>query len=1135
MTRTDPPDLLASTAYRDIKASPSSTRSEPFRPSEKCEGPQFRCTLEDTKKRHCRSFDLESLGDPKHHAATMEYPYRRAERHGAHPDVAWNALGQQGQARFSSPDLFNHRYPAQYAAPVMAGAGAELKRRARSKSAPRVKTSLTPVSFEASPPVARRGREVSRSPRDPPRKPEASPRREASYTAAPPPTPNPAPNRPLVNEVHPIKLQPQRSDASRYSPLYVPPDCYDESRADGRQHPQQQQPHVRCRVDIKPDAAVLQQTARKPTPPGGPGVPWQRFPSSGSHSLTVPRPIPTSRTPTPTDSYTGEYRPAYPYPNSAPSGSFMQPMEIPLQRMPSPREYYGRERRAFSSPNVLTKFFYTDDHTGFSSPVALQPRTYFQEDLYSNPSPTLTPKMQYVQDPRTRVIHTAPTRQYYADIDPYTYPYPLQAGYPKPYTATEPGSYIIQTPPAPRAFYGEDPRAYPVQTVPPKIFYVDDFYGSEVSSYSNRQPPSSQTSQFTPTRVRQDPAVTPWYANPCMEPTRLGGEAPRTYSKSWDNILDTHVEREQPRETNPRERRRQSHDDLLYQGKRTLSPNDDRRQPVVVNLSSSPRRYAALSLSENSLMDRSPTDGTRRPGTGGSSGGGSGGLAKPWFVTPEITITDNDTLRVQANSSCDGGGPKQSETRSASWDALDSRSSPVTAKTSYQEDYSTMDSTTTKEKTHNSSSLQQSLEQLDELLADLVIDYKPPASRRPSEDLLDQLKKLIGEAEEEVSAGGKSTKRTSSKEPDSPGPLKKQPTSTKLIPGGGGEGGGVIGDQDSGCGEGGHQRRSAECSPDESTDEDDTMICSNRKCQRTETLFNACLYFKSCHSCYTYYCSRNCRREDWDVHKESCLYGRVGSICRHIIKFCRETADIHKAFSRIAKVGYLSRGRGVLFLGFPSPGSSSNFLQYGLESLLMTPTYLSLRELDGFRDNLGDYCRELQVAGDEYDPTECFLLNVSIAVGDQVPDRPSPRVQAPTVRKYAKVSLASYSPERKAALAAAAASRKDGGDMETLILTPPPGTADIDLEGEEGRKAREVCFINIQRELRTRGVFLRHEYPQVYRQLCDFVETNERFTPTTIYPIDKRTGKQFMCMIMAASEPRTLDWVGTPNLLDDII
>ncbi|KAJ8379666.1 hypothetical protein SKAU_G00004440 [Synaphobranchus kaupii] len=549
-----------------------------------------------------------------------------------------------------------------------------------------------------------------------------------------------------------------------------------------------------------------------------------------------------------------------------------------------------------------------------------------------------------------------------------------------------------------------------------------------------------------------------------MEPARLGAEA-RPFSRSWDNILNPpHVEQQQPVQ------RGRSYENLLYQGKRARSP-EARRQPVVVNLSSSPRRYAALSLSETSLLEKGLATGAA--GMPDSLRNTTGRL---WFVTPEITITDND-IRP--------GKLTKTEVRSASWDALDSGRDPCHS-VAYQEPCSYTEETA-KEKTHNSYSLQQSLEQLDELLADLVIDYKPPSSRRPSEDLLDQLKKLINEDEVDPST------KKEDKDPEDHGPLNKQPTSIKISSD-------PLQDLDSGCD--GVQKSPDECSPDQSTDEDDTMMCSNSKCRRTETLFNACLYFKSCHSCYTYYCSRNCRREDWDIHKENCLYGRMGSVCRHVIKFCRETEEIHKAFSRIAKVGFLSRGRGVLFLGFPNPGSSDNFLQYGLESLLMAPTYLSLRELDSFKDNLGSYCKELQEAGDEYDPSECFLLNVSIAVGEQVPDRPSPRVQAPTVRKYAKVSLASTSPERKVL--------KKESDMETLILTPPPGTSDIDKEGEEGRKAREICFINIQRELRTRGVFLRHEYPPIYQQLCEFVESNKRFTPTTIYPIDKRTGKQFM-------------------------
>ncbi|KAK3526878.1 hypothetical protein QTP86_003612 [Hemibagrus guttatus] len=51
-------------------------------------------------------------------------------------------------------------------------------------------------------------------------------------------------------------------------------------------------------------------------------------------------------------------------------------------------------------------------------------------------------------------------------------------------------------------------------------------------------------------------------------------------------------------------------------------------------------------------------------------------------------------------------------------------------------------------------------------------------------------------------------------------------------------------------------------------------------------------------------------------------------------------------------------------------------------------------------------------------------------IGEQVPERSPPRVKAPTVRKYAKVALASYSPERSV--------HGKEREMETLILTPPP-------------------------------------------------------------------------------------------------
>ncbi|KAM4616219.1 apical junction component 1 homolog [Polymixia lowei] len=1069
MTRTHPPDILVSTLYRDITSNPITGHSISPCSSQQCDL-QMIDKPEIINKRHCRSFDfIESLDDPQSFSSSMEYPYKRTEHQTLGKDVMWNGLDQSGHLRFSSPDLFNARHLQPHAGHDKSSrlTWSDSKKRTRSKSAPRVKTTLTPVPISVSPPGASKGRDAPQAVSDPLRMSEAH---REPYSS----------NRAYLNEVHPIKLQP-------HSPLYVS-DCFEEDKQDKPAVT----PHVRCRVDIKPDANVLQHASRQ-VPSMRTEHPWQRYSqASSSRGLYVPRQIPSSPTPTPSECYS-DFRQGYHYATSMSPVSYHH---LDVHRMPSPTlPYLSREQRAYSNPNIPTKFFYTEDPVRY--PVHPYSRTYFQDDQSSLASHGSTLTSQY--DPRTRWVHTLPVRSYYTDH--VSNREPMQTVYTRPYSTSEAGSYFSQTPLS-RPYYGEDPRGHPYPLNGSRVFcskpfnppaeqyissrpyytegrrrpqmsqaFTNDCYRSSISGYSN------QSSQQTPPRVRQDPVMPPWFANSCMESSRLGAEV-KNHSKSWDNILYPRHDREQ---SVPRGR---SYENLFYQGRHATS-SEVTPQPVILNLSSSPRRYAALSLSENSL-ERGPSNPWRNTKSG------------LWFVTPEITITDND---IRA------GNNRQRDIHSVNWDALDSEKA-TSPRTAHQEQLSDA-AETTKHRKHNNFSLQQSLEQLDELLADLVVDYKPPTSRKSSEGLLDQLKHLIGEDDE---------KERASSRLENLGPLNTQLPSAKSSPD-------TVKDPDSGCD--GLQRSTEECSPDHSIDEDDTMVCSNRKCKRIETLFNACLYFKSCHSCYTFYCSRNCRRDDWETHKEDCLYGRVSSVCRHTLKFCRENAEIHKAFSRIAKAGYLSRGRGVLFLGFANPGTADNFLQVGLESLLMSPTYLSLRELDGFKDNLGEYCKDLQQAGNEYDPNECFLLNVSIAVGELVPNRPSPRVQAPTVRKYAKVSLASSSPDKKVF-------RKDG-EMETLILTPPPGTPDIDEEGEEGRKAREVCFVNIQRELRTRGVFLRHEYPKIYNQLCEFVESNKRFTPTTIYPIDKRTGKQFMCMIMAASEPRTLDWVGTPHLLDDII
>ncbi|XP_040463608.1 apical junction component 1 homolog [Falco naumanni] len=1081
MTRTDPPDILVSTVYQDIKvATTAPGDSIVCQPLAQCDASMSSSLPREPQpfnKRHCRSFDfLESLDEQ------LGAPPQAMERPCPRPGTPEPTPGPPGRRAPPKPDPYACRPPAPRSEP---------KRRARSKSAPRVKSTFTPVpiAVSSSPPPARRGREALRVAREPSRT-EPSPRREGQV-----------PLRVLANEVHPIKLQPQRSSVSRISPLCLGSNCFEE----GPGAKVGASPHVKCRVDIKPDEAVLVHAARslraaqnRQEPPR-----WPRAPGA-ARSLAVPgsRQASMSRTPTPSDSYSGD-PPLLPYP-----GEYYEadPRALAYQTVPVPasrefREYPERGCMTFSAAGGPAKFFYAEDAVRCPSPaVPLRSSGYAS---YPYPGRHAIPPHFYTEDPAKAAVHTVPPRTLYVDE---ARGYPVQEAPTRAFYGDEPRFYAPRGTPV-KTLYAEDARTYPALGSSARVFYAEDYgkYREREMLSRTCPPPRSaqplhfsdwycperstmpyqtlQVSRFTPQPAGREAMVSSWHASYGVTPPRLGRET-QHYSKSWDNILAPAVRREEVLQ------RGRSYENLLAQEHhRALSP-EERRQPVVINLSSSPKRYAALSLSESSILERVHADGGRGP------------PSRSWYVTPEITITDND---IRA----DGLG--RSERRSASWDVLDAgrERGPYAVPCAPQP-----------VPRESSSGRQRSLEQLDELITDLVIDYKPAPGHRAGDrdSLAEQLKQLLSTSAPGPPRRGEG-RRVPPAVPEGPRPTKEQPgpSSRSSAPR----------PPPAPLSVGPFEKSPENCSPDLSAEEDDMMMCSNAKCRRTETMFNACLYFKSCHSCYTYYCSRHCRREDWDTHKESCVYGRVGSVCRHVLQFCRENAEVHKAFSRIAKVGYLSRGRGVLFLGFPNAGSAENFLQFGLESLLMSPTYLSLRELESYSDNLGEYARELRETGNQYDPDECFLLNVTVAVTQKVPERPSPKTQVPTVRKYAKVALASSSPEKKIL--------KKERDMETLILTPPPGTADIDKEGEEGRKAREVCFINIQRELRIRGVFLRHEFPAVYEQLCDFVESNKRFTPTTIYPIDKRTGKQFMCMIMAASEPRTLDWVASPNLLDDIM
>ena len=301
------------------------------------------------------------------------------------------------------------------------------------------------------------------------------------------------------------------------------------------------------------------------------------------------------------------------------------------------------------------------------------------------------------------------------------------------------------------------------------------------------------------------------------------------------------------------------------------------------------------------------------------------------------------------------------------------------------------------------------------------------------------------------------------------------------------------------------------------------ITCDNPVCKRETNLKEAKKFFKTCHSCFSYYCSRSCRKEHWEAHKKVCVYSRINSACKHVIKAVNKDPHMQYQCSRLARRGYLSRGRGCVVFAFPDISSTEDFLFHGLECLWVPPVYVCLKELPD-ATMLGTKLELLTQTCLQYNPELKYVIHVAIVIPPKLPSRPVPRKRESIIQKSAKLRLSPAHMHPKPIDAPT-------DHPSTMILTAVPGNKhEYD---QDGRKTRELCFINIQRKLRQRGVSLRHHYPNVYNKLIDYVSDAKHFSPLIIYPTDNRTGKRFMCVVMPESEPE-IEWIKDPDLLQEL-
>ena len=284
-----------------------------------------------------------------------------------------------------------------------------------------------------------------------------------------------------------------------------------------------------------------------------------------------------------------------------------------------------------------------------------------------------------------------------------------------------------------------------------------------------------------------------------------------------------------------------------------------------------------------------------------------------------------------------------------------------------------------------------------------------------------------------------------------------------------------------------------------------TVKCSNPRCEKEEVLFpGEKTTYTSCPACFTYYCTRNCRRIHWSEHKKVCFFGRINSYIRSFIYLCHKKEALKFQLSKAAKEGFKKKGRGCVLVTFASAQSARKFMTTGCTFFPSPPTYSSLQDLQA-EGVVSKHRVALTQNIRDYDPEEEFVLNLAIIAGkmENLPANPVPRRKVTTVLQVIKIPLSSMLKED------ASSSPSDPKTETKLFYLPKCARHEFVNENE----ARRHYCRNISKNLKQYGIRLKNDYPDVYEKLCLYVEQNIRFKePLTVY--GNQGKKIVMCKIM---------------------
>ncbi|PAA53800.1 hypothetical protein BOX15_Mlig005921g1 [Macrostomum lignano] len=270
------------------------------------------------------------------------------------------------------------------------------------------------------------------------------------------------------------------------------------------------------------------------------------------------------------------------------------------------------------------------------------------------------------------------------------------------------------------------------------------------------------------------------------------------------------------------------------------------------------------------------------------------------------------------------------------------------------------------------------------------------------------------------------------------------------------------------------------------------MECVNPRCAKRVDLAESERSFVSCSRCYTYYCGSDCRRGHWEAHKRSCAYTRAADACRSAASRLLQDSAAHRAVSALARAGQRSLGRGCVLLLLSGAAAALP---------LRPPVFAPAGDLAAC-GLVGEQLREVTEACRLCDPTGALVLCTGVSVDS-----------GPLVTSWCFLRLAA----------------DDGPDSEGSVAAASAAAAEAEQRREQQlRQSRADLLDRVRRELRQRGVSLRHHYPRLLATLQEFVDTGREFPPQSIRPVDTTCGRTFEYSVQPGADPVSR-WVEPPQ------